>query len=65
MADFGKFWKSLQTLWNASKTPLNGFLTPCGKVCVDLGWIRDGRKLAVFEQKPWAIAHAFDIGGFW
>ena len=19
MADFGKFWKSLQTLWNASK----------------------------------------------
>ena len=65
MADFGKFWKSLQTLWNASKTLLNGFLTSCGTVCVDLGWIGEGRKLAVFEQKPWTIAHAFEHGGFW
>ena len=65
MADFGKFWKSLQTLWNASKFLLKGFLTSCGTVCVDLGWIREGRKLAVFEQKPWAIAHAFEHGGFW
>ena len=24
-----------------------------------------GRKLADFEQKAWAIAHAFEHGGFW
>ena len=32
---------------------------------VDLGWIRKGRKSADFEQKAWAIAHAFEHGGFW
>ena len=65
MADFGKFWKSLQTPWNASKTLANRFLTPCGTFCIDLGWFRKGHKFAVFQQKPWAIAHGFEHGGFW
>ena len=65
MADFGKSWKSLQTLWNASKTALNWFVTACPTVCVDLGWIRKGRKSADFEQKAWAIAHGFEHGRFW
>ena len=126
MADFGKSWKSLQTLWNACKTVLKWFVIgsanvcidlgwirkrwkigrfwaktlgyspwfehgrfwqvleiapnslerlqnrskmifEClrGTVCVDLGWIRKGRKLADFEQKAWAIAHGFEHGRFW
>ena len=55
MADLFKTGKSLQTLWNSSSTVLKWFLTL---------WIREGRKLAVFEQKPWAIAHSFESGGF-
>ena len=65
MADFSKSWKSLQTLWNASKTLLKWILTPCATVCVDFGWIRKGRNLAVFEQEAWAIAHGFEHGRFW
>ena len=65
MADFGKSWKSLQTLWNASKSLPKLFLTLCGTCYADLGWIRKGRKSADFEQKAWAIAHAFEHGGFW
>ena len=65
MADFGKFWKSLQTVWNDSYTLVKGFLTPCATFWVDFGWIRKCRKLAVFEQKAWAIAHGFEHGGFW
>ena len=65
MADFDKFCKSLQTLWNGSKTLLNWFLTPCTTVSVDFGWIRKARKLADFEQKAWAIAHGFEHGRFW
>ena len=65
MADFGKSWKSLETLWNASKTVLKWFVTACVTVCVDLLWIRKGRKLADFEQKAWAIAHGFEHGRFW
>ena len=65
MADFGKSWKSLQTLWNASKSLPKLFLTLCGTCYADLGWIRKGRKLADFEQKAWAIAHGFEHGGFW
>ena len=65
IADFGKFWKSLQTLLNASKTLGKGFLTPCATFWVDFGWIRKCRKLAVFEQKAWAIAHGFEHGRFW
>ena len=64
MADFDKFWKSLQTLSNGCKTLLNQFLTPCATVCVDFGWIRNGRKLADFEQKAWARAHSFEHGRF-
>ena len=64
-ADFSKSWKSLQTLWNACKTALKWFVTACATVCVDLGWIRKGRKLADFEQKAWAIAHGFEHGRFW
>ena len=65
MADFGKSWKSFQTLWNESKTALNWFVTACATVCVDWGWIRKCRKSADFEQKPWAIAHGFEHGRFW
>ena len=65
MADFGKSWKSLETLWNASKTDLKWFVTACVTVCVDLGWIGKGRKLADFDQKAWAIAHGFEHGRFW
>ena len=64
MADFGKSWKSLQALWNASKTILKWFVTACATVCVDLEWIRRGRKSADFEQKAWAIAHGFEHGRF-
>ena len=65
MADFGKSCKSLETLWNTSKTVLILFLTACATVCVDLGWIGKGRKLADFDQKAWAIAHGFEHGRFW
>ena len=64
MADFGKSWKSLQTLWNASKTVLKWFVTASATVCVDLVWIRKHRKLADFEQRAWAIAHGFEHGRF-
>ena len=63
-ADFCKFWKSLQTLWNGSKTLLNWILTPCTHVFVDFRWILKGRKLADFEQKAWAIAHGFEQSRF-
>ena len=65
MVDFGKSWKSLQTLWNGSKSPIKLFLSRCGTVCVDFGRIRNGRNLAVFEQKLWAIPHGFEDGRFW
>ena len=65
MVDFGKSWNSLQTLWNASKTVLKWFVTACATVCVDLGWIRKGRKSADFVKKAWAIAHGFEHGRFW
>ena len=65
MADFGKSLKSLRTLWNASKTPVKGFLTSCPTFWVDFGWIRKCRKFAVFEQKAWSIAHGFEHGGLW
>ena len=64
MADFLNSWKSFETLWNASKTVPKWFVTASATVCVDLGWIRKNRKLADFEQKPWAIAHGFEHGRF-
>ena len=64
MADLDQDWKSLQTLWNASYMLANAFLVALGTVCVEFGWILKGPKLAVFEQKPWAIAHGFENGGF-
>ena len=64
IADFLNSWKSLQTLWNASETVLKWFVTACATVCVDLGWIRKGRKSTDFEQKAWAIAHGFEHGRF-
>ena len=64
-ADFSKSWKSLQTLWNASQSLIKWILTPCATCCVNLGWIRKGRKFADFEQKAWAITHGFEHGGFW
>ena len=64
MADFGKSWKSLQTLWNASKTILKLFLAASATVCVDFGWIRQGRKLDDFQQRAWAIAHGLNMADF-
>ena len=64
MAVFCKSWKSLQTLWNSCKTVLKWFVTACATVCVDLGWIRKGRKLADFEQKAWAIAMVLNMADF-
>ena len=65
LADFGKCWKSLQTFWKDSYMLTNGFLSACGAIWLDFGWIRQGPKLADFEQKAWAIAHALEHGGFW
>ena len=65
MTDFGKFWNSLQTPWNASSVLENGCLTRCRTVCVEFEWIHEGRKMTVFDQKPWAIAHGFEHDGFW
>ena len=39
-------------------------MTASATVCVDLGGIRTGRKLADFQQNPWAIAHGFEHGRF-
>ena len=64
-ADLGKCWKSLQTFWKDSYMLANGFLSVCGPIWKDFGWIRQGPKLADFEQKAWAIAHAFEHGRFW
>ena len=44
--------------------PENGFLTSYGVVFEDLARISNGPKSADFEQKPWAIAHGFEHGGF-
>ena len=65
MADFGKCWKSLKPSWKDSYMVPNGFLSACGTIWMDFGWIRWGPNLADFEQKPWAIAQAFEHGGFW
>ena len=42
----------------------NGFLTLHGLVREDLARISNGPKWVDFEQKPWAIAHGFEHGGF-
>ena len=43
----------------------NGFLTSYGLLREHLARISNGPKSADFEQKPWAIAHGFEHGGFW
>ena len=63
-ADFLNSWKSLQTLWNASKTVLKWFANASVTVFLDLGGIPKGRKLAEFDQNAWAIAHGFEHGRF-
>ena len=65
MADLGKSWKSLHTLWNASKPVQKWFVTDGATVCAGLGWIGRGRKLADFDQNSWAIAHGFEHGRIW
>ena len=42
----------------------NGFLCAFGDIDQDFGLIRKRPKSADFEQKPWAIAHGFEHGGF-
>ena len=65
-------WRILASVGNRSKPSwkdsymvANGFLIACGTIWMDFGWIRWGPNLADFEQKAWAIAHAFEHGGFW
>ena len=65
MADFGKCWKSLQTFSKDSYVLENWFLSACGTIWMYFEWIRWGPNLADFQQKAWAIAHAFEHGGFW
>ena len=65
MADFFNSWKSFETLWHASTTVLKWFVTASATLFVDLGWFRNCRKLADFEQRAWAIAHGFEHGRFW
>ena len=43
----------------------NGFLASYGLVREDFARISNGPKSTDFEQKPWAIAHGFEHGGFW
>ena len=64
MADLGKFRESIQNHWKASDVLPNAFLITFENVCEDFGWIPKGPKSADFEQKPWAIAHGFEHGGF-
>ena len=64
MADFVKSWKSLQTLWKASKTVLKLFVSPCATFCLDSRCICKGWNMADFEQKAWGIAHGFEHGRF-
>ena len=64
VADFFNSWKLLQTIWSASKSVQKWFVPACATVCVDLWWIRKGRKLANLEQKAKAIAHDFEHGRF-
>ena len=65
--EHGRFWQvmeiapnSLKRLQNRSKM----IFYVCANVCVDLGWIRNGRKLGDFYQKACAIAHGFEHGRF-
>ena len=66
--EHGGFWQVLEIAPNSLKRlqiPSKIISDSCGTCYVDLGWIRKGRKSADFEQKAWAIAHAFEHGGFW
>ena len=62
MADFGKSWKSFQTLWNAFKTVLKWFVNACATVSVELMWIRKCWKLPIFSKR--AIAQGSENGRF-
>ena len=64
MADLGKFRESTQTPWKASNVLGNGFPTTVENVGENFGWIWKGSKSGDFDQKPWAIAHGFEDGGF-
>ena len=59
------FWQVLEVAPNSLKMLQNGFLNPCTTVCVEFWWIPKYHKLAVFEQKPWAIAQGFGHARFW
>ena len=62
---FWQSWKSLHTTWNVPQILENWFLTRCGTICVDFGWICKGPKFAVFTAKTMYIARGFESGGFW
>ena len=62
------FWTpgNRSKLYETSPKPFQkGFVTASATVCVDLGLIRECRKLADFQQRAWAIAHGFEHRRFW
>ena len=63
-ADSGKFKKSSQTPWNVSYVPPTGFVTVLELIRKDFEGISKGVKSTDFDQKAWAIAHGFEVGGF-
>ena len=64
MADFGKSWKSLQTLWNGSNA-LKAIFYCFGNYLCPFQNNSQGSKIGRFQQKPWAIANGFEHGRFW
>ena len=64
LANLGKCWDSFQTPWISFYMLANAFQTTFDIVFEDFGWIPKGPKSADFDQKPWAIAHGFEIGEF-
>ena len=66
--EHGGFWQVLELSPNFTETVVqmlgNGFLISYGLVREELARISNGPESADFEQKPWAIAHGFEHGGF-
>ena len=63
-ADFTKCDKSCETSWNVSYVLENGFLNVLELIHQDFERIPKSLKSTDFDQKPWAIAHGFEEGGF-
>ena len=65
--EHARFFALMEIVRNSHKRLQNRSKMICessATICVDLGWISKGRKLADFEQKAWAIAHGFEHSRF-